>query len=257
MLTALAACQQTAKQEKTDYEAEIAKELGGAVLWYQTSAEMHLSYLQAYRYAQLLLDEKLSQGEVENPAVVLDIDETVLDNSPYQGRLLEEGKLYASESWMDWTKRGKAKALPGVKKFVVYAKEKGVEVIYISNRSVKVLGPTIQNLKDEGFPNADSAYVFLKEETSDKTNRRATVSDDYNILVFVGDNLTDYSQLYADRDEDWGKQLVEKNKEELLNNFVMLPNPMYGEWEGAVYRHDYKQPDSVKLEMRKEALNSY
>jgi len=237
---------------------ELSNQLGTATLWFQSAAEMRLSYYQAYNYATMLLDHKLETvKDKRKPAVVLDIDETVLDNSPYQGKLLLDGENYASSSWMEWTALAKAQALPGVKKFVDYAMERGVEVFYISNRKVNRLGATIENLRKEGLPNADSSHVYLKKETSDKTARRAKVSEGYNILVFVGDNLTDYSELYADRGADMGKGLVDENLDELLGSFVMLPNPMYGEWEKAIYNNDYRRTDSIKLEMRKGAIKSY
>ncbi|MTI39592.1 5'-nucleotidase, lipoprotein e(P4) family [Fulvivirga lutimaris] len=236
-------------------EAEISNQLGGAVLWYQNSAEMKLSYYQSYQYAKMMLDNKLERSRLAKPAaVVLDIDETVLDNSPYEAQIFDKGETYKSESWHKWTEEARAAALPGALDFVEYAKSRGVEVFYISNRSVSELEPTIKNLKKEKFPNASEEFVMLKSETSDKTERRNKVLESHTVLVYVGDNLTDYSELFADRDKNMGKDLVEKYKDELLSNFVMLPNPMYGEWEGAIYDNNYGLSDDLKLKKRKEAL---
>lgn len=241
-----------------DPQAELSKQLEGAVLWYQQSAEMEMSYLQSYEYAKLLLDRKLSQlADSVSPAVVLDLDETVLDNSPYEAMLIMTGITFNDKTWEEWCNLAQAEALPGAVDFLNYANEKGVEIFYISNRQVGVLGPTIENLKQLNVPHADSAHVLLKETTSDKTERRAAVTKDHEVLVYIGDNLTDFSEVYADRDEQLGKNLVRQNKEELLNNFVMLPNPMYGEWEKAILKNDWSHPDSVKLIMRKELLKAY
>lgn len=239
-------------------EEQLSLQLGNAVLWYQKSAEMRQSYYQAYQYATLLLDTKIQSSKSDKKlAVVLDIDETVLDNSPSEAELLKAGKTYSSESWKKWVNMERAEALPGAKAFVDYAMNQGVEVFYISNRKVESLAPTLQNLQELNFPNADSSHVLLKAETSDKTIRRSIVSEEHNIIVFIGDNLADYSQIFANRGPDMGKQLVDDNKEELLANFVMLPNPMYGEWDKAIYNNNYKLTIEEKLQKRKEALIGY
>ncbi|MBL3654779.1 5'-nucleotidase, lipoprotein e(P4) family [Fulvivirga sediminis] len=236
-------------------EKQLSEHLTNSVLWYQRSAEMTASYLQAYQYAEYLLSNKLDTMEFQKPpAVVLDIDETVLDNSPYEAQLIEEGKTYASESWKKWTDEVRAEVLPGAKEFLTYAKENGVEVFYISNRKQTELESTIQNLTMLDLPNADQNHIFLKSGTSDKTERRQHVANDYTIILFVGDNLTDYSQLYADRGKDMGKNILLKNKEELLDNFIILPNPMYGEWEGSIYGNDYGISNEEKIIRRKKAF---
>ncbi|MEQ8245636.1 HAD family acid phosphatase, partial [Fulvivirga sp.] len=94
----------------------------------------------------------------------------------------------------------------------------------------------------------------LKTSASDKTERREKVLETHNVMVYLGDNLTDFSEEFADRESDMGFKLVDNKKDILLNNFVMLPNPMYGEWEGAIYDNNYGLSDEIKLKKRKEAL---
>jgi 5'-nucleotidase (lipoprotein e(P4) family) len=238
-------------------DEQLSLQLGNSVLWYQRSAEKRQSYYQAYHYAKLLLDSKLAARQSDKIAVVLDIDETVLDNSPSEAELILTATMYNDENWFKWIQMARAEALPGAKDFVDYAAQKGVEVFYISNREKFNMEPTLKNLIDLNFPFADTTHVLLKNGTSDKTARRSKISSDFEILVFVGDNLTDYSQLYANRDEGMGKQLVDDNKEELLANFVMLPNPMYGEWEKAIYDNNYELEVGKKLQKRKEVLIGY
>ncbi|QSE97385.1 5'-nucleotidase, lipoprotein e(P4) family [Fulvivirga lutea] len=242
-------------QSKTSEKAQMSDQLTMSVLWYQQSAEMRQAYYQAYNYAKMLVDNKLETIKTKRPtAVILDIDETVLDNSPYEVLLIDSGWTYNNKTWKQWTDQARAEALPGALDFVKYAKDKGVEVFYISNRNVDELEATVENLKAIGFPNAEEKFIQLKEETSDKTERRKNVTDRYEVLVYVGDNLTDYSEAFGDREADMGKKLVDEKRHELLNNFVMLPNPMYGEWEKAIYDNDYSKSDSMKLELRKEKL---
>jgi 5'-nucleotidase (lipoprotein e(P4) family) len=253
----LIGCGTSLKTTSTEPNAqvELSKQLVGSVLWYQNSAEMRLAYYQSYRYARLLLDEKLANNSNDKPsAVVLDIDETVLDNSPYEAMLIDKGETYKSSSWKEWTDLARAEALPGALAFTKYAKSKGVEVIYISNRKVAELAATLKNLKEEQFPNAEEKFVLLNSTTSDKTERRSKVMETYNVLVYIGDNLTDFSEEYAQRGADMGKNLIDENLDKLLSGFVMLPNPMYGEWEKAIYNNNYGLSDEIKLKMRKEAL---
>ncbi|HNP19149.1 MAG TPA: 5'-nucleotidase, lipoprotein e(P4) family [Fulvivirga sp.] len=236
-------------------QLELTKQLEGAVLWYQNSAEMRLSYYQAYQYARLLMDDKLANDKsTKPPAVVLDIDETVLDNSPYEAILIDKGETFTPKTWKEWTDEARAEALPGALEFTKYAKSRGVEVIYISNRMTNEMATTIANLKSEQFPNAEEQYVLLNATTSDKTERRNKVMETYNVLVYIGDNLTDFSETYSNRGLDMGKKMVDDNLNQLLNSFVMLPNPMYGEWEKAIYDNNYGISDEIKLQKRKAAL---
>ena len=226
-----------------------------AALWYQQSAEMTASYLQCYQYARTLLDAKVQAASEEMPVgIVLDIDETVLDNSPNAVNLIKKGETYDWDSWKEWTDQARAKALPGALNFLNYAKEERVEIYYISNRRMAELEATLKNLQDLNFPNADSTHVLLRNGPSDKTERRAIVSEKTNILLYLGDNLRDYSELFADRGSDLGKNLVMENIDDLLQNFVIFPNPTYGEWEGAIYGNDMSISDSLKLAKRMSIL---
>ena len=235
--------------------SKLSEQLVTSVLWYQSSAEMVALYLQGYRYAELMLDAKLDTMFLNKPAaVVLDIDETVLDNSPYEVYLIRNNLQYGQESWKKWTNEERAAPLPGALEFVQYAKQRGVQVFYISNRRVNELTATINNLQKHGFPNAQEKFVMLRSNGSDKTERREQVSSAYQVLVFVGDNLADYDAAYSNRSSNYGKDIVTADKDELLSNFVILPNPMYGDWEGAIYNNNFTLSDEEKLRRRREAL---
>ena len=245
----------TKKAEPVDYKLELSKHKVMSTIWFQQSAEMEASYMQAYTWAKFLIDSKLDTMDTSIPkGVVLDIDETVLDNSPNEVRLIREGQTFGSKTWKEWTDQARAKALPGALDFTKYATEKGVEVFYISNRKLNELEATLINLQNLGFPNADSTHVLLQGESGDKTERRSIVQSKVDIILFVGDNLTDYSEDFADRGADLGKELVRLRASEWLYEFVMLPNPTYGEWEKAIYKNDYRLPDSVKFNRRLDIL---
>ncbi|QCK16672.1 5'-nucleotidase, lipoprotein e(P4) family [Mangrovivirga cuniculi] len=225
-----------------------------ATLWYQKSGENYLLYHQLYDFAKYRLIENLSKSSSEMPkAVVLDLDETVLDNSPYNAYLITSGTTYSTETWNQWARAGKAEALPGALDFTNFAMSLGIEVFYISNRSNISLDGTVENLKILGFPNADKEHVFLKTETSDKTIRRNKVRENYEIILFLGDNLRDYKEVFIKPAKDV-KEVVDDYKKELLNFFIVFPNPMYGEWEADAIDHKYDLNEKKKTTLKKEKL---
>ncbi len=247
-----AACQPV---EKNNPKEQLAQQKVMATIWFQQSAEMEAAYLQAYNHGKMLLASKLDTlPEDGDYGVVLDIDETVLDNSPAEVILIRNGETFSQDNWKKWTAQARARALPGVKDFIDFAISSGVDVFYISNRGIEELDATLKNLSALDFPNADSAHVLLKTETSDKTARRTKVSAMTTVLLYVGDNLRDYSEAFGERGTDLGKGVVHSTKEDWLTNFIILPNPTYGEWEKAIYGNDYGLTDEEKIATRLSVL---
>mgnify|MGYP002395667128 CR=1 FL=1 len=228
-----------------------------SVLWYQKATEMQAIYYQCFNWAKIRIDQSLEENENLNKAVVVDIDETMLDNSPFETRAINTGEGYSRETWSEWTSRANATALPGAVAFSHYAKEKGVEVFYISNRSVKDFDVTLENLKKEGFAYADSSHLLLKSNTSSKTLRRNKVKKDHEIILLIGDNLGDFSEIFEDRSDNYGFAAVEANKEKFGKKFIVLPNPMYGNWENEVFSNRRDLTNQEKYNLRKESLRGY
>ena len=229
-----------------------------SVLWYQKSAEMKALYYQGFNIAKMRLDMYLTNDTSAKPnAVIVDIDETMLDNSPFEGKCIETGQSFSKESWNNWTNLAKADALPGAIEFSNYAKSRNVNVFYISNRSVQELLPTLKNLKEHGFAYADSSHLLLKTTTSNKEERRLTVSNNYDIVLLVGDNLGDFAEIFDDRTQNYGFDHAENFKNQFGDRFIVLPNPMYGTWESPIlnFQRDISEKDKYKL--RKAALKSY
>lgn len=202
-----------------------------ATLWFQKSGEMRALYYQCFRSAEIALAENLAwAGRTKPAAVVLDIDETLLDNSPFQGWQVLEKKEFNDDDWYRWVELAQAKPLPGAVEFTRYADSLGVEVFYVSNRTVQEMGATIENMADWGFVNADSTHMLLKETTSSKVERRALIEKDYEILLLVGDNLADHSGIYEKRGSDNGFAAVDADRRLFGTRYIVLPNPMYGNW---------------------------
>lgn len=211
--------------------AKLSEQSVNAVIWYATSAENAYIYEQTYAYAAERLQLLIGQKRTDKPAaVILDIDETVLDNSPYMLDLVKKGQTFSEESWAKWVRLETARPLPGVKGFIALCNDLGVEVFFVSNRSVKHLEPTITNLQKVGIE-ADLDHVLLKEKTSDKTERRAMVTANYEVVLLIGDNLRDFDEMFKDRSTNGGREVVRASKDDMLARYILLPNPMYGQWE--------------------------
>ncbi|MFO7843053.1 MAG: 5'-nucleotidase, lipoprotein e(P4) family [Bacteroidales bacterium] len=229
-----------------------------SVLWFQKSAEMKAIYYQSFNWAKYRIEQALSEQSTANKrAVIVDIDETMLDNSPFEASCVHTGKGYTTNRWMDWTATVSAEALPGAVEFSHFAKSKDVEVFYISNRHVDEFGVTLKNLQKENFAFADSLHLLLKSNTSSKKLRRQIVANDYEIILLIGDNLGDFSEIFEDRSQNFGFNAVEENKELFGKKFILLPNSMYGAWENPVFPSNQKLSDKEKYKLRKDALTGY
>lgn len=247
-----------------------------AVAWVQTSVEYRAITTQTFRAAAdhldvalkeknwdaLVPDERGNAATGLKPAVVMDVDETVLDNSPYQARLIRDGKEYDEISWDQWVAEKKAKPLPGVVDFARAAAEKGVTVLYISNRAVHLKEATLANLREAGLPVADDS-VFLglgtvlegcEQNGSEKNCRRRLAGQKYRVLMQFGDQIGDFVQVEANTRE--GRQaLFDEYDDWFGERWWMLPNPTYGSWEPALFNNAWDQPAAARSQAKRDALD--
>ncbi|MEO8885635.1 MAG: 5'-nucleotidase, lipoprotein e(P4) family, partial [Mucilaginibacter sp.] len=163
-----------------------------ALLYQQQAAEYRALCFQAYNIAKLRLDEALKHPGKKPLAVITDIDETVLDNSPYDAARAINNLDFDITTWKQWTAKGIADTVPGAPSFFKYAAKKGVAVFYITNRDEDERAGTLKNLKLYNMPNTDDAHLILKQETSSKEARRQLVLKKYNVVLLCGDNLPDF-----------------------------------------------------------------
>lgn len=229
----------------------------GAIVWSRTSTEAEALYLQAYGMARRSLDLALADptwtAAVEQtgnfaqlpPAVIVDVDETVLDTSDYMVERLRNGHPFSKKDWNDYVQRANAPPLPGALDFLKYAASKGVTVFYVSNREgvpsapelKDEVGPTRRNLAQFGFPNTADTTTFLFRDASrgwkEKGPRRAEIAKTHRIVMLAGDNLYDFIDV-PDADREKRDAAVEKRVSWLGTRWIVLPNPMYGSWEALV-----------------------
>lgn len=223
----------------------------GATLFMQKAAEYRALCYQAFYWGKRTLDDdekakkKLPKAQRKMPrAVVVDIDETMLDNSPAQAYGIKNKLPFSLKDWYAWGEMRKAKAIPGAVEFANYAKSKGVRIFYVSNRDDVQQQATMDNLKSAGFPDISAENVLLRQRdangkyVSTKEPRRIAISGKYRIVILMGDNLNDLSNVFESKSVAERFAEVEKARDLWGNKFIVLPNAMYGEWESVIYRDD-------------------
>jgi 5'-nucleotidase (lipoprotein e(P4) family) len=247
-----------------------------AVLWMETSAEYYDCATQAYKTAKIALLNALGDpnatAAVEQtnpfdklpPAIILDVDETVLDNSPFQAWLVKYSQPYKAAIWNEWVSAGRSKAIPGAVEFTQFAKDKHVAVFFVTNRDVASKKATVKNLRDCGFPvEAEGANVLCTNETqlgtntkwtSDKIERRRFLCAKYRILLQFGDQLGDFisSDTLGTADR---RQLAKSHASFWGEKWIALPNPTYGRWQLSLLDSPVRLSDVQALEREYGAMN--
>ncbi len=204
-----------------------------SLLYVQHAAEWKAMYHQAYNLAHYRLKQELTKTTVKKKAVVLDVDETVLDNSPHNGRLSKLGLSHPA-GWKEWVDKAEAKPVPGVKSFLKFADENNIAIFYVTNRHERYKKATINNLKKMGFPQVSSGTVLCRVKESTKKPRRDAIRLNHQIVLLIGDNLGDLHEAFETRDPAGRDKMVENLYQQFGKRFILLPNPLYGSWLGAL-----------------------
>ena len=257
-----------AKEKELDNSLQAQSML--SVIYAQSSAEYEASNIQTYVNAKSALDRALNDlswtAAIEQkknfknkpPAIILDIDETVLNNIPFQARSIINGQSYPI-GWLEWMLEESSDAVAGVSEFLEYAQSKGVKIFYVTNRIAVAEDATRNNIKKLGLPlDADRDVLLMKDEngwTSDKVSRRELIAKDYRVLLLIGDQLGDFLPLDETTLElDLRKNLADTYKHMWGSKWFMITNPMYGRWEASIYNNEYPDTEDELMQMRLEAL---
>ena len=201
------------------------EKLPNDVRWVRQSTEHKTLCEQLFRQATVtILRTVKTEKSTGNLAVVVDLDETVLDNSLYQVERWKAGLSFTQDSWSDWVNRKEAGLIPGAKGFLSAVRKKGVRVVFLSNRMNDNLEPTRGNLRLLGVLDSKDLFLLRLDKDDLKEVRRKEVTDGtgrmkkvgpLQVVGYVGDQMGDFPRV---RTKDFGK-----------TNFL-LPNPMYGKW---------------------------
>ncbi len=247
-----------------------------ATVWFQTSVERDLVYTALYRAAGQRVDEALRdprwdalpKAERSNdfsrlpPAIIVDIDETVLDNSPSQVRQIRERRGFTEAAWAQWVSERKATALPGAAEFLSAAAQKGVTVFYISNREASMAQATLANLRAAGFPVADDGQFLglgtvvegCTQVGSEKACRRQLVARRYRVLMQFGDQVGDFVQIETNTREG-RRAAIAPYMGWIGERWWALPNPLYGSWEPALFGNQWRRPEAERRAAKQAALD--
>jgi 5'-nucleotidase (lipoprotein e(P4) family) len=204
-----------------------------------------------------IMKERANMAEVHSPAIITDIDETFLDNSPNAVHQALLGKDYEPAAWAEWTSKANADTMSGALAFYKYAASKGISIFYITNRDEKDKAGTLANLKRFGFPYADEFHMLVRTTTSGKEERRQQVAANYDILLLLGDNLSDFSALFDKKTEAERDQNVYSLANQFGKKFIILPNFNYGGWEDAIYDNRRDWTPAQKDSLLRSKLKSY
>ena len=209
-----------------------------ASLYMLASAEYKACCIQAFRWGALVAKEKLDAKKdfTRTAAAIIDLDETVLDNGWFQSQQLRDQVDFDARRWEDWEQNGasKVRLVPGAKKFVDRIVELGIVPVFITNRNNSAREQTKSILNRFGFQITDAQLLCADKTTgSNKTSRREAVLSQYEVLIYVGDNLRDFDERFR-YDANGGEEARGKTVDELSEKFgiewIILPNPSYGEW---------------------------
>ena len=251
-----------------------AKEHQGlmSTLFVQKSAEFYSNSVGIYNSAmdklpELVEDENYTAALEQTsgfsgkpPAVILDIDQTVLDNIAYQARLIESGDYYPT-GWDAWCMEEQADYVPGVKEFLDYATELGVEIFFVTNRTANLEEATKNNLEKLGFIFKEGKdQLLMKGEKgwgSNKNSRRSLIAEDYRIVMMFGDNLGDFIDGSDNKNSSEHRMEVTKRYQDMWGQYwFMLPNPNYGDWESSIIDFKYNISKEKQLQIKIDALDT-
>lgn len=240
-------------------QKDINEQLVMALLWMQTSAEYRELCYQAFNVADMIVDKAVAAAkDGDKPlAVIADLDEALLDNSAYDVGLIGRDAAYSGKTWTQWENAAEALAIPGAVDFVKYAVSKKVEVYYVTNRDQAGFEGTLKNLAALGFPFADAKHLLVSTGSSNKQPRFDQVAMDYTVIAYIGDNENDlpigaYHKSLKDRNA-----LVDQNKDKFGTEFVVIPNPSYGDWEPVIANGYYGLSPAAMSAARKAAMRSW
>jgi len=259
-LSALVACASTppAVPEATTVSHDPRQDLG--LLWVKHAAEYKAIAKQVYRNAAAALPgyvndttwsamPEQSGADELPPAVILDVDETVVSNVDFQ---LSFERPFANHKLDEWSSHYHSLPITGVKEFVDTARALGVTVFFVTNRPCEFIagkngpcpqeGTTVDDIREVGI-DVEPEYVMLSGERPgwdrEKLVRRELIARTHRVIMLIGDDYGDFvpcarkkvvppctapatrasrAEALRTYDKYWGA------------GWYILPNPMHGSW---------------------------
>ncbi|WP_460418799.1 5'-nucleotidase, lipoprotein e(P4) family [Pseudomonas sp. microsymbiont 2] len=218
----------------------VPNSLIAAVAWRQTAAEYRALYYQGFNVAQARLDQALANRKpgAKPAAIISDIDDTILSSNNYWGFLVSQNDEFFDDAiWDRWVASNGPTLTPGALDFLNYAKSKGVEIFYVSSRDQgdKTVEYALNNLRVLKVPFADKEHVTILRESSNKEPAQQDIAKNYDVLLMLGDNLNDFKRRYYVDNAQQRSAMVDEDRREFGDKFVVFPNPTDGHWMKAIF----------------------
>ena len=210
------------------------------VAWSNTAAEFGALCHQAFNLARLRVDEAIEKhSRSERPlAVLTDVDNTIVHAGSYWSFLISEGiDFFDDEIWDRWIPENLIALVPGAMDFLTYCEYQGVEIFYVTNRDQgpRTYNYALKQLQYLNLPYSDPEHLVVFRESSDKTSARERISESHELLLLLGDNLNDFKRDYYVADVEERRALMERDRAEIGNKFIILPNATDGHWVRAIF----------------------
>mgnify|MGYP001502353173 CR=1 FL=1 len=210
------------------------------VAWSNTAAEFGALCHQAFNLARLRVDEALeNRTRSERPlAVLTDVDNTIVHAASYWSFLISEGiDFFDDETWDRWIPENLITLVPGAMEFLRYCECEGVEVFYVTNRDQgpQTYAYALKQLQYLDLPFADPEHLVVFRESSDKTSARERINRSHELILLLGDNLNDFKRDYYVADVEERRALMERDRAEIGDKFIILPNATDGHWVRAIF----------------------
>lgn len=232
-----------------------------ALNWVQHSGEFRALSYQAFNSAKMAFLETTNSKNNLKKAVIVDLDETMIDNSPHAGWQVKNNQDFSEEIWSQWLQDKKSQALPGAVEFSQFVIENGGEIFYISNHFERDYPASAEHLKSLGFAHISPENILFRSEEKDSSNKVSRFEEvkkrGYDIVVYIGDNLNDFSGDTYHQLNEKRKEFVDAHKNEFGRKYIILPNPVYGGWEDGLSK-EYSTADFYqRAKIRKDLIQAW
>ncbi|MEJ8847435.1 5'-nucleotidase, lipoprotein e(P4) family [Variovorax rhizosphaerae] len=230
-----------------------------AVAWKQTAAEYRALYYQGFNIARMHVERAIAARKPgDKPlAVVTDVDDTILLPLNYWGYLINNNlDFFDDPIWDKWIPENKVVAAPGAKEFLQFCADNKVEIHYVTSREQgeKTYDYAMGHLKFLGYPYADTQHLTVLRDTSNKEKRQDEIMKDFDVVVFLGDNLNDFRRKYYLKSNVDGRMAaMEADREKFGRNYILFPNPTDGHWLAAIFGDSEPPPTDANRELLKKA----
>jgi 5'-nucleotidase (lipoprotein e(P4) family) len=232
-----------------------------ATIWMQQAGEYQALCYQAFNLGKQAVDAaRAAQSSASAPwAVMVDLDETMVDNSPYAAWQLLEHVAYEEDTWEAWVRSETTEALPGALDFARYVVAQGGKLFYVSNRLDQSFAATQANLQALGFPEVTEETLLLKSGSSNKQARLERIQQaGYQVVLMMGDNLNDFPELGTYHQANAVRNAsVAQSHADFGHRFILLPNPSYGDWEAGMAKDYFSLSAAEKLALREQVLKAW